>query len=126
MMSVDSTTTYLIAAILVVAAFAIALTVTLRGGRARRRKNREDPYVAGLRLLLDGDRTGAYASLQKSIKGGKAPPWKSGYRQAQKAAEPQKKWWAVWTHEDRGDDVVHMPAELWIEMVRELKRSGTW
>jgi lipopolysaccharide biosynthesis regulator YciM len=73
MMSVDSTTTYLIAAILVVGAFAIALTVTLHGGRARRRRSREDPYVAGLRLLLDGDRAGAYASLQKSIKSGKAP-----------------------------------------------------
>lgn len=73
MMSVDSTTTYLIAAVLVLGAFAIALTITLRSGKTRRRKELEDPYVAGLRLLLDGDRSGAYASLQKSIKSGKAP-----------------------------------------------------
>jgi lipopolysaccharide biosynthesis regulator YciM len=72
-MSVDSTTTYLIAAIAVLGAFAVALTITLRSGRARRRGRTEDPYVAGLRLLLDGDRQGAYVSLQRSIKSGKAP-----------------------------------------------------
>jgi lipopolysaccharide biosynthesis regulator YciM len=68
----ESTTTYMIAAILVLVAFAIALTVTVRGGRNRRRR-REDPYVAGLRRLLDGDRSGAYSSLQSSVKSGQAP-----------------------------------------------------
>lgn len=72
MMSVDSTTTYMITAVVVLAAFAIALTVTIRGGSSRRRR-REDPYVDGLRQLLDGDRSAAYASLQKSIKTGRAP-----------------------------------------------------
>lgn len=72
-MSVDSTTTYMIAAIVVVAAFAIALTVTIRGGRNRARARRQDSYVEGLKQLLDGDRSGAFTSLQKSIKSGKAP-----------------------------------------------------
>lgn len=72
-MSVDSTTTYMIAAIVVVAAFAIALTVTIRSGRSRARAGRQDWYVEGLKLLLDGNRSAAFTSLQKSVKSGKAP-----------------------------------------------------
>jgi len=71
-MPVDSTTTYMIAAVLVLAAFAVALTVTIRGGKSRRART-EDPYVEGLRHLLDGDRSAAFSSLQKSIKSGRAP-----------------------------------------------------
>ena len=60
------------------------------------------------------------------IKGGKLPPWKKGYKQAERAAGPRKEWWACWTHEDRGPDIVHMPAELWLEMASALRRLGEW
>lgn len=62
----------MIAAVVVVAALAIALTVTMRSD-SRRRKRTVDPYVEGLKLLLDGDRKEAYASLQRSVKNGLAP-----------------------------------------------------
>jgi lipopolysaccharide biosynthesis regulator YciM len=72
-MSVDSTTVYMIAAILVVGALAIALSVTVRGGKRRALARREDPYVEGLKLLLDGERSSAFTSLQNAIKSGRAP-----------------------------------------------------
>ena len=62
----------MIAAVVVVAALAIALTATMRSD-SRRRKPTVNPYVEGLKLLLDGDRSAAFASLQRSVKSGVAP-----------------------------------------------------
>jgi len=70
-MAFDSTTTYIVAAVVVVAIFALSLAATMRGRGKRKRIH--DPYVDGLKLLLDGDRNAAFSSLQKSIKSGKAP-----------------------------------------------------
>jgi lipopolysaccharide biosynthesis regulator YciM len=72
MMSFDSTTTYIVAAAVVVAVFALSLVATLRV-RGGRRGRSDDPYVRGLKLLLQGDRDAAYTSLQKSLRSGKAP-----------------------------------------------------
>ena len=52
--------------------------------------------------------------------------WHRALEQARQAAEPQKKWWASWTHADRDGDIVHMPAELFVEMLALLRKAGVW
>lgn len=70
-MSFDSTTLYIVAAVAVVLIFALSTAAVMRGRVGRERA--DDPYVAGLKAIIDGDRNGAYSSLQKSVKTGKAP-----------------------------------------------------
>jgi len=71
MMLNSTTILYIVAAVIVVAVFAISLAAARR--RIRPSKLRIDPYVGALRSLVDGDREKAFSSFQQSIKSGKAP-----------------------------------------------------
>jgi lipopolysaccharide biosynthesis regulator YciM len=70
-MSLDSTTITIVAAIIVVVILAVSASFMFSGRQQRRRVS--DPYVAGLRSLVDGERDEAFVLLQKAIKTGKAP-----------------------------------------------------
>jgi len=64
----------LLLALAVVALAAIVMVVVLIARRARRRVRRgPDPYVEGLSLLVDGDRSEAFARFQESVRGDGAP-----------------------------------------------------
>ena len=67
----DTTTIYIVAGVIVVAAFAVFYTAARRG--SGREKRAGDPYVWGLKALVDGQRADAFKYLQQSIKTGKAP-----------------------------------------------------
>ena len=67
----DTTTIYIVAGVIVVAAFAVFYTAARRG--SGREKRAGDPYVWGLKALVDGQRTDAFKYLQQSIKTGRAP-----------------------------------------------------
>ena len=61
---------------LIIAAAAVVVVVVVFSLRKRGRKRLErvqDPYVQGLKALVDGDREGAFAMLQRSVKSGNAP-----------------------------------------------------
>jgi lipopolysaccharide biosynthesis regulator YciM len=67
----DTTTIYIVAGVIVVAAFAVFYTAARRG--PGREKRAGDPYVWGLEALVDGQRADAFKYLQQSIKTGRAP-----------------------------------------------------
>jgi lipopolysaccharide biosynthesis regulator YciM len=71
MMLNSTTILYIVAAVVVVAIFAISLAGARR--RDGRRRRAIDPYVEGLRSLVDGDGKKAFSFLQQSVKSGKAP-----------------------------------------------------
>jgi lipopolysaccharide biosynthesis regulator YciM len=62
-------------AIIIAAAAAVVVVVvfSLRKRGRKRLERVQDPYVQGLKALVDGDREGAFAMLQRSVKSGNAP-----------------------------------------------------
>jgi len=58
--------------ILVIVLFVVA-AVALASRRGERQTSDQDPYTEALKRLVDGDRDGAYAELQRAVKSGRAP-----------------------------------------------------
>lgn len=67
----DWTTVYIVAAVLLVTAIAVAAAVAAQKRAATGRSR--DPYVEGLIALVRGDRDSAFSLLQRAVRGGRAP-----------------------------------------------------
>ena len=67
----DWTTIYIVAAVVVLTALAVAVAVPAQ--KRLKTAGSGDPYVEGLKALVRGDKAGAFRLLQQSVRSGKAP-----------------------------------------------------
>ena len=65
------------------------------------------------------------------VKIGQRPSWRAAYDQAEAACDPKDTdrfdlFPCAWTRRDREEWIVHIPGELYSEMVRLLVHHGIW